>query len=80
LDPDGTPSDIGAVFYYHIIYPAGDCNYDGDLNVMDIILVINSCILTPGNEEECVSCGDVNGDASLDVLDIVSMMVSIVGS
>ncbi len=77
-DPDGTRTDIGAVYFYHETFEAGDCNYDGNLNVIDIILLINDCILTPGNEEVCLECGDVTGDYNVDVLDVITIMMSIV--
>jgi len=52
----------------------GDCNADGIQNVIDIILVINDCIL--GEDENC-ECGDMNQDGIVNILDIVSLVNNI---
>jgi len=74
FDPDETICDIGALYFPQEISLAGDCNEDGGINVMDIIQIINSCILQIDNIEECLFCGDMNGDNSVDVLDIISLI------
>ena len=50
----------------------GDTNEDGDVNILDIVLVGN-CILSG----DCDECSDLNYDGSVDVLDIV-LMINIV--
>ena len=47
----------------------GDTNYDGYVNILDIITVVN-CILST----DCNVCFDINYDSSVDILDIVSMI------
>lgn len=52
----------------------GDVNFDGGLNVLDIVMVINFILGMdePTDDEYCA--GDVNLDESLDILDIVTMI------
>ena len=50
----------------------GDTNEDGDVNILDIVLVGN-CVLS----DDCDECSDLNYDGSVDVLDIV-LMINIV--
>ena len=48
----------------------GDLNNDGELNVLDIILIVN--IILYGSDDECeLILSDLNNDANIDVLDIV---------
>ena len=72
-DPDGTISDIGAHWYGYETDP-GDCNADGIQNVLDVVYLINDCIL--GNSNDC-SCGDLNEDGIVNVLDVVLLVNSI---
>ena len=69
-DPDGSIRDIGALWFGDEA-SLGDCNSDGIQNVIDIVLVINDCIL--GDNMEC-SCGDINQDGTVNVLDVVSLV------
>ena len=46
----------------------GDCNVDGLQNILDIIFMINSCILE--DNTEC-DCGDLNQDNVVNILDVV---------
>jgi len=72
-DPDGTISDIGARWFDDETEP-GDCNTDNIQNVLDVVYLINECIL--GNSTDC-SCGDLNEDGIVNVLDVVLMVNSI---
>ena len=72
-DPDGTISDIGARWFGDETEP-GDCNADGTQNVLDVVYLINNCIL--GNSTDC-SCGDLNEDGIVNVLDVVILVNSI---
>ena len=72
-DPDGTISDIGARWFGDETDP-GDCNADGTQNVLDVVYLINDCIL--GNSTDC-SCGDLNEDGIVNVLDVVILVNSI---
>ena len=47
----------------------GDTNYDGYVNILDIITVVN-CILST----DCNVCFDINYDSSVNILDIISMI------
>ncbi len=70
FDLDGTRRDIGA----HIIQSVatGDCNSDATLNVLDIIFIVNNCILS-FDETNC-DCSDINNDDVVNVLDVVSLV------
>ncbi len=72
-DPDGTISDIGAHWYGNETDP-GDCNADGIQNVLDIVFLINDCILD--GSSDC-NCGDLNEDGNINVLDVVLLVNSI---
>ena len=72
-DPDGTISDIGARWFGDETDP-GDCNADGIQNVLDVVYLINGCIL--GSSTDC-SCGDLNEDGIVNVLDVVLLVNSI---
>ena len=72
-DPDGTISDIGARWFGNET-EAGDCNADGIQNVLDVVYLINDCIL--GDSTDC-SCGDLNEDGIVNVLDVVLLVNSI---
>ena len=72
-DPDGTRSDIGARWFGNETDP-GDCNADGIQNVLDVVYLINDCIL--GRSSDC-NCGDLNEDGIVNVLDVVLLVNSI---
>ena len=69
-DPDGSIRDIGARWFGDETDP-GDCNADGTQNILDVVYLINDCIL--GGSNDC-SCGDLNGDGILNVLDVVLLV------
>ncbi len=70
LDDDGTRRDIGGYLYIQESIP-GDCNDDSIQNVLDIVYLINDCILL--SNSEC-GCGDLNEDSILNVLDVVLLV------
>ena len=72
-DPDGTISDIGARWFGDEIL-MGDCNTDNIQNILDVVFMINECIL--GYSTDC-SCGDLNQDGIVNVLDVVLLVNSI---
>jgi len=80
FDPDNTIVDIGAVYFHQEggQYSIGDCNADGSSNVIDIIIIISSCILSEDGQDMCFECGDLNHDNSVDVLDIVQLINMII--
>ena len=67
MDSDGTIRDIGAHRYSDAIIP-GDCNVDGTQDILDIVFMINSCIL---NDNSGCGCGDLNQDNMVNILDVV---------
>ena len=69
-DPDGSIRDIGARWFGDETDP-GDCNADGTQNVLDVVYLINDCIL--GGSNDC-SCGDLNGDGIVNILDVVLLV------
>ena len=72
-DPDGSIRDIGAIrFGSETIL--GDCNVDGNQNILDIVFMINSCILE--DNAEC-DCGDLNQDNVVNILDVVLLVNTI---
>ena len=48
----------------------GDLNYDGTLNVIDIVVLVN-CILSI---QRCDTCFDINYDGSIDVIDVIRLI------
>ena len=72
-DPDGSIRDIGARWFGDETQQ-GDCNADGIQNILDVVYLINDCIL--GNSTDC-SCGDLNEDGILNILDVVILVNSI---
>ena len=72
-DPDGSIRDIGAIrFGSETIL--GDCNVDGNQNILDIVFMINNCILE--DNAEC-NCGDLNQDNVVNILDVVLLVNTI---
>ena len=71
LDPDGSIRDIGARWYNSDEGEPGDCNTDSIQNVLDVVYLINECILD--NSNDC-SCGDLNQDDVVNVLDVVLLV------
>ena len=52
---------------------AGDFNYDGVLNVLDIVSIVN--IILYGTDDECeILLSDLNNDLAINVLDIVALI------
>ena len=72
-DPDGSIRDIGARWFGDETQP-GDCNTDNIQNVLDVVYMINECIL--GNSTDC-NCGDLNQDDIVNVLAVVLLVNSI---
>ncbi len=69
LDLDGSRRDIGANTYSNSLL--GDCNSDYELSILDVVYLINNCIL--GNSNQCF-CSDINNDNESNVLDVVTLV------
>ena len=57
----------------------GDLNFDGGINVSDIVLLVN--LILPGSDEptdEVAMAADVNGDGGINVLDVVALVQFII--
>ena len=54
-----------------------DVNNDGNIDVLDVVLMVNIILgnLSPSEWQECAS--DVNSDGSVDVLDVVQTVTVI---
>ena len=52
----------------------GDINYDGLINVLDAVLIINFIIYIENPTNEQFIASDINNDTSLDVLDVVLLI------
>ena len=50
----------------------GDCNNDSQQNILDVLYIINNCILSV-TELDC-DCSDVNIDGAVNILDIVGLV------
>ena len=56
----------------------GDLNFDGVINVIDVVTLVNAILgTTLSSEQQAVA--DLNGDGVLNVIDIVSIVNIIVG-
>jgi len=71
MDPDGSIRDIGANWFSINNFELGDCNSDSTQNILDVVYMINECIL--GNETNCF-CGDLNQDETINILDVVILI------
>ena len=58
----------------------GDVNFDGTLNVNDIVLIVNYVLnLIIPNEEEALTA-DMNQDGTLNILDVIQVVTEIIGT
>ena len=49
----------------------GDANYDGNIDVIDVVLIVNMIL---GNQELELEVSDLNNDQELNVVDIVLLV------
>ena len=69
FDPNGFLATNKAWIYKKIITLSGDINYDGTVNILDVIQVVN-LILSNGYEENA----DLNEDGFINVIDIIQIV------
>jgi len=50
---------------------SGDLNYDGDVNILDIVVLVNMILGTVPSD---LSSGDMNNDGELNVLDVIVIL------
>ena len=58
----------------------GDLNYDSQLNILDVVLLVNYILGNPEPSLDQFSLADLNEDDALDVLDIVLLVNMVLGS
>ena len=82
----GVVAGDDAVWIDNVVFPpctlpsdsiAGDLNYDGMINVLDVILMVNMIL---GLSEPNYSVADMNQDGMINVLDIVIVVNEILDS
>ena len=54
-----------------------DINLDGNLNVLDVVMLVNHILGSSLLEDEPLCAGDVNSDGGIDVLDVVTVVNTI---
>jgi len=52
----------------------GDINYDGSINIIDVVLIVNYVLDPESLTSEQVLVSDFNNDQSIDILDIVELI------
>ena len=57
----------------------GDVNFDGQLNITDIILIVNFVLGEEPTEEEFLTA-DINQDGTLNILDVIQVVGEILGT
>ena len=57
----------------------GDVNFDGTLNVSDIILMVNFVLGEEPTEEEFLTA-DITQDGTLNILDVIQVVSEIIGT
>jgi len=57
----------------------GDVNFDGLLNVTDVIVMVQFVLGNQGFDDQQLMIGDCNGDGAIDISDIVTIIYQIVG-
>ena len=57
----------------------GDVNFDGSLDITDVILLVNFVLGTTPTEEEALTA-DFNQDGIINILDVISLVGEILGT
>jgi hypothetical protein len=60
-----------------ISYTSGDMNQDGNLNVLDIVMIVDLILNNPNPSEMEILLGDLTNDGLVNVLDIVALVDTI---
>jgi hypothetical protein len=73
--PDCVPD--GAMNYMDTseCYENGDVNYDGEINVLDVVSLVDSIL-----NGDYIDGGDINGDDTVNVIDVVMLVNMILSS
>jgi len=57
----------------------GDVNFDGMLNVLDVVEIVGFVLNTTQPTEEQLLTGDMNQDGILNILDVINLVSQIIG-
>ena len=57
----------------------GDVNFDGTLNVLDVVEIVGFVLNSTIPTEEQLLTGDMNQDGILNILDVINLVSQIVG-
>ena len=74
FDYIGEPEDDFVVDLY------GDVNFDGVLNVTDIVTIVNFVLNTSTPTEEELLTADMNQDGIINILDVIQVVSEILGT
>ena len=66
----GDAPDMGAFEFEGSTVIAGDLNGDGDLNIMDVIVLVNIIL----GYADPVDSGDLNADGNVNIMDVVALV------
>ena len=69
-DSDGTIIDMGAFFFNQS--SSGDINLDGEINVQDIVILVNSILYGYENNEQHLL--DINQDENINIQDVIILV------
>ena len=58
----------------------GDVNFDGLLNISDVVLIVNYVLNTTNPTEEQQLTADMNQDGILNILDVIQLVSAILGT
>jgi len=80
IDYFGLAPDMGASEYAsEYDYNLGDVNFDNEINILDVVLMVSFILGEPTDEYE-LSASDINQDGSLNILDVVALVNIILSS
>ena len=77
---EGEPifTETGDCVTLDLIIP-GDVNFDEEINVVDIVLIVNFVLNTIIPTEEEALTADINQDGILNILDVINLVSQIIG-
>ena len=61
-------------YYQEGVLLLGDINFDGEIDILDVVLVVNFALNITEPTSDQSYAADVNGDGVIDVLDIVNIV------
>jgi len=74
IDFNGLVPDMGAYEYAsEYDFTLGDVNFDGAINILDVVLMVSFILGEPADESE-YSASDINQDSLVNILDVVALV------